>query len=225
MDCSVECGAGGGRGGRNEPCELAKALLLLVGVCLLLVVVETMRYGTEYKAPMTSNRCDERSPGGLFQCSLKPHKYGWHQDIGYGGFVFRWYTKQKKIGVSDSEAPGGRERPPGKQSAPGENNMASVQFKGFKCGDITKTLANGEFAGPALKALGVDTRGLSVIINTTRVDEADLNSYPLRDGDVVKATAKAIGGTDPEAPEAAEAATPADPAAEPAPEAKTEEQS
>lgn len=71
-----------------------------------------------------------------------------------------------------------------------------VNFKGFKCGPVSKTLGNGEHVGPALRALGIDTAGVAVLVNGIRVIEADLNGYQLRDGDTVEATVKALGGND-----------------------------
>ena len=74
-----------------------------------------------------------------------------------------------------------------------------VRFEGFKfCagGPVTKELGNGEMLGPTLRQFGINTEGIQVIVGNTTVGENDLNSYPLRDGDVIKATVKAIGGTD-----------------------------
>jgi len=69
-----------------------------------------------------------------------------------------------------------------------------VKFSGFKFGNVTKELMNGEFVGPTLRGLGIDTQGVAVLVNGTRIEESDLNRFGLRDGDEVKATVKAIGG-------------------------------
>ena len=69
-----------------------------------------------------------------------------------------------------------------------------VKFTGFRFGNVEKELANGEALGPTLRGFGVDTVGVAVMVNGTRIDEADLNRFTLRNADEVTATVKAIGG-------------------------------
>jgi sulfur carrier protein ThiS len=69
-----------------------------------------------------------------------------------------------------------------------------VTLQGFKFGNGTVELANGEYVGPKIRAMGIDTKGVAILVNGKRIEEQDLDRYQLRNGDVVKATVKAIGG-------------------------------
>jgi len=71
-----------------------------------------------------------------------------------------------------------------------------VQFKGFRIGNGTKEVGSAETLQSALRNQGIATEGVAVLLNGGRVEEADLGKLTLRDGDVIQATVKAIGGNE-----------------------------
>lgn len=75
--------------------------------------------------------------------------------------------------------------------------MAStVELRGFRGGNGTQELNDAESIKSVLKRAGIDSTGITVMLNETAISEADLAKITLRNGDVLRAAVKAVGGTD-----------------------------